>query len=401
MAHAFSKAPFYKNLKIRSTFDDFRLDNLGDLPLTSKSDLQGRESEFLCVDQQDVLEYVTTSGTLGNPVTFMLSKKDINRLAYNEYLSLSCATGVPSDIYQIMVTLDKRFMAGMAYYLGAQKLGAAVVRTGVESLAFQMDTIFRIKPTCLIAVPSFILKLIEFARREGLDLNKSTVRKIICIGEPVKSIDFGLNTLGQRISNAWNVKLFSTYASTEMATAFTECEAGRGGHLFPDLIIPEVIKPDGQPAKPGEPGELVVTPLGVEAMPLVRFQTGDVCRYHVEPCICGRNTIRLGPIEGRRKQMIKLKGTTLYPPAIFDVLNGVSGVSNYLVTIAKDEIQLDDVLVEYSTDNEADDIEEHLKDQFSSYIRVIPRIRRIPNADLLRKKKDPMSRKPIKLIDLR
>ena len=238
-------------------------------------------------------------------------------------------------------------------------------------------------------------------KKKGIDLRQSSVKKIVCIGEPIRRPNFDLNTLGTRIKGQWDVDLYSTYASTEMGTAFTECEAGRGGHQHPELIVTEILDPDGQPVKPGEAGELVVTPLGLEAMPLLRFKTGDVCRQHINQCSCGRITSRLGPIEGRRQQMIKLKGTSLYPPALFDVLNGIEAITQYVVTVDHDEWQLDQVHVEFSTKHEEEEVYRLLKEKFRSYIRVVPSMRCIGHEEITKKTIDPMSRKPIRLIDLR
>ncbi len=396
-------SPFYQDLFKKHDLDPNNL-SLGDIsriPFTSKNDIQENEHQFLCIPHQKVIEYVTTSGTLGSPVTFMLSEIDLQRLAENEYQALTCAGGTENDIYQIIVTLDKRFMAGMAYYLGVRKIGAGIVRTGVENLAFQLDTIMRIKPTVLIAVPSFLIKLINYATAEGVNLSHSTVQKVICIGEPIRRFDFALNTLGQRISNQWNVQLYSTYASTEMSTAFTECKEGQGGHQFSELIFTEIVDDAGQAVKPGQPGELVVTPFGVEAMPLIRFRTGDICRQYIEPCSCGRTSPRLGPVEGRRQQMIKYKGTSLYPPALFDVLNGVKEISQYLITLQSDDLDTDNVLVEYCSDAEKSMTKKKLKELFRSYIRVVPELRHISRETMTNKTLDTMSRKAITLLDLR
>ncbi|MEZ4981869.1 MAG: hypothetical protein R2769_09845 [Saprospiraceae bacterium] len=104
--------------------------------------------------------------------------------------------------------------------------------------------------------------------------------------------------------------MYSTYASTEMGTSFTECIEGNGGHHHPELLIVELLDDNNEPVHPGEIGEIVITTLGMEAMPLIRFKTGDLCRAYYEPCKCGRTTMRLGPILARKQQMIKLKRTT-------------------------------------------------------------------------------------------
>ncbi|MBY0424009.1 MAG: AMP-binding protein, partial [Cytophagales bacterium] len=332
-------SPFYQDLFQKNNIHIGKIQQLEDLqllPTTLKDDLQQRNFDFLCVDKTQIIDYVTTSGTLGEPVTFALTEKDLERLAHNEFLGLACADGTHEDIYQLTTTMDKRFMAGLAYFMGARKLGAGIVRVGPGIPELQWDTIFRIKPTTLVAVPSFILKLIEYAEKSGIDIRSSSIKKAVCIGEPLRNPDFSLNTLGKKIKEKWDIGLYSTYASTEMSTAFTECKHGIGGHLHPELIIVELLDDAGNPVKPGEAGEVTVTSLGVEAMPLLRFRTGDICQLFDEPCRCGRNTPRLGPVIGRKKHMIKYKGTTLFPPAINDTLNAIDGIDAYLVEVYTD-----------------------------------------------------------------
>jgi phenylacetate-CoA ligase len=257
----------------------------------------------------------------------------LQRLTINEYNSFKTADGSSTDTYQLMLTLDRQFMAGIAYYEGLRKLGAGIIRLGPGVPSLQWETIQRLKPTAIVAVPSFILKLIKFANDNHIDLNGSSVKKAVCIGENIRNTDFSYNILGKKITEAWDIQLFSTYASTEMQTAFTECEAGNGGHLQPDLVIVELLDENNQPVPAGEPGEVTITTLGVEGMPLLRYKTGDICMYFDEPCSCGRTSLRLSPIIGRKKQMIKFKGTTLYPPALFDLLNEMEEVLDFVVDV--------------------------------------------------------------------
>src|SRR5690606_3508412 len=116
---------------------------------------------------------------------------------------------------------------------------------------------------------------------------------------------FNLNVLGKKITEYWNIQLYSTYASTEMQTAFTECHAGKGGHQQPDLIILEILDESGNQLPEGVYGEVTITTLGIEAMPLLRYRTGDIACYYQEPCRCGRHSKRLSPVIGRKQQMIK------------------------------------------------------------------------------------------------
>ena len=207
------------------------IEDLVRIPFTEKKDLQLFNREFLCCPAEKVIDYVTTSGTLGDPVTFGCTEKDLQRLAYNEKKSFMCAGLHPGNIVQLMTTMDKRFMAGLAYFLGIRELGASIIRVGNGIPELQWDTIRRMKPDTIMCVPSFILRLIQYAEEHGIDYRNSSIRRIIGIGEGLREQDFSLNLLGRRIKEKWDVDLFATYSSTEMGSTFSECEYGCGGHV--------------------------------------------------------------------------------------------------------------------------------------------------------------------------
>ena len=400
-----ANSPYYKRMFAEKSIDITKITRLEDLqviPFTEKKDLQLYNDDFRCCPKEKIIDYITTSGTLGDPVTFGCTEKDLQRLAYNERKSFQCAGLAPGNIVQLMTTLDKRFMAGLAYFLGIRELGASVIRVGNGIPELQWDTIRRLQPDTLMCVPSFILKLLQYAEEHNIDYRGSSVRRIIGIGEGLREQDFSLNLLGRRIKEKWDVDLFATYSSTEMGATFSECEYGLGGHVHPELIIVEIIGEDNKPVADGEVGEIVVTTLGVEAMPLLRFRTGDMASKHVEQCRCGRNSYRLSPLVGRKNNMIKLKGTTLYPPAINDVLDNCGYVENYCVEVRTSDAGTDDVVVKISLRGEQDfDPVKELKDSFRSRIRVAPNIEVLSDDELRRIIFPPKSRKPVKFIDTR
>jgi phenylacetate-CoA ligase len=322
-------------------------------------------------------------------------------LAYNEAISFDCAGIKEGDIVQLMTTIDRRFMAGLAYFLGLRKMKVGVIRVGAGIPELQWDSIRKYKPTYLITVPSFLLKLIEYAEAHNIDYNNSGIKGAICIGESLRNQDFTLNTLSKKITDKWNIKLFSTYASTEMSTAFTECEHGNGGHHHPELIIVEVLDNNNQPVKNGESGELTFTTLGIEAMPLLRFKTGDVVQFHDQPCACGRNTLRVGPVVGRKQQMIKYKGTTLYPPAMNDVLNGFENIETHIIEISTNDLGTDEIVIKLAVKEQSEEFLHKIKDHFRAKLRVTPKIefssKELLNAVIF----NPMSRKPIHFFDKR
>ncbi len=377
------------------------LEDLARIPVTVKDELQKRTDDFLCVPKNRIVDFITTSGTMGEPVTFAMTDNDLDRLAYNEYISFSCANTTSNDIFQLMVTLDKRFMAGMAYFLGLRKLGAGVVRIGPGLQELQFESIRRFSPTGLVTVPSFIPKLIDYAEKNDIDYKNSSVKKAVCIGEAIRNPDFTLNTLGKRIADKWDIKLYSTYASTEMGTAFTECEAGKGGHHHPEMIIVEFLDENDQPVKDNEPGEVTITTLGVEGMPLLRFKTGDICFHHTEPCSCGRTTMRLGPVIGRKQQMIKFKGTTLYPPAIYDALNEIEWIENYIVEVSTNNLGTDELLVKIGCNKRYFNAEKIIKDHFRAKLRVAPEVAFFEPIEIYHWQMPAKNRKPLIFADNR
>lgn len=397
-------SPFYREWFTRHGLDTDSIRTIDDLrriPVVGKEDLQQRNWDFLCVDKSRIAEYTSTSGTLGKPVIIPLTEKDLERLTYNEFISFSCAGGTDEDIYQLMLTLDRQFMAGMAYYSGIRKIGAGVLRVGPGVPSMQWENISRIQPTTIVAVPSFILKLITFAEEHGIDINASSVKKAVCIGENIRNTDYTYNVLGKKITDKWNIQLFSTYASTEMQTAFTECRAGRGGHHHPELLIVELLDENDQPVPPGAPGEVTITTLGVEAMPLLRYKTGDICQYDTTPCSCGRQTLRLSPVIGRRKQMIKYKGTTLYPPALYDLLSDMEEVKEFIVEVFSNEIGTDEILLHLSPAEVTEDVDRRIKSYLQAKLRVIPQVKYCSMQEILKMQFPEGSRKPVKFLDNR
>jgi phenylacetate-CoA ligase len=397
-------SPYYRELFKSRGIDPeaiTKLEDLIHLPVTGKEELQQRNEDFLCVRREQIIEYTSTSGTLGTPVTVALTELDLQRLAYNEYSSFLCADGTDKDIYQLMLTLDRQFMAGMAYYSGIRKLGAGLIRVGPGVPSLQWEIISRLKPSAIVAVPSFIYKLIQYARDHRIDINTTSVKKAICIGENIRNTDFSFNVLGKKIAEAWQIHLYSTYASTEMQTAFTECGEGRGGHLQPELIIVELLDENDLPVTDGQPGEVTITTLGVEGMPLLRYKTGDICMAYHEPCSCGRNSMRLSPVIGRKKQMIKFKGTTLFAPALFDLLNGMEEIRDYVAEIYSNEIGTDEVLLYLLPVGGGEETDHKIRAYLQAKLRVSPHIKYLAAEEMQKLQFPDSVRKPVKFIDKR
>ena len=394
-------SPYYQRLFKERSIDIDTITSFNDLhklPVTSKEDLQRYNHDFIAVSEEDIIDLVTTSGTLGSPVNFALNDSDLDRLAENEYRSFKLAGVTKADKVQITTTLDRRFMAGLAYFLGLRKLGAGIIRTGSGLPQLQWESIDRFKPNFLVAVPSFLLKMIEYAIANNIDYRSSSVKKAICIGEPLQNDTFELNALGKKITELWDIELFSTYASTEMSTAFTECTRHEGHHVPLDLIYTEILDDHGKHVKPGEIGELVVTPLGTQTMPLLRFTTGDMLAFTAEACECGRNSPRLYSLTGRKQQKIKFKGTSLYPQHIIEVLNSYGKVPVFIIEAGKDAYQNDTVKIRVP---DTFQYIEELKDYLRAKLSVAPKVTTLKKEEISNLKYPKGSRKPRIFIDLR
>lgn len=393
---------YYKNIfnKHNLNISEIKTENdFEKIPFTTKEDLQVYNQSFLAIPKSKIAEIVTTSGTLGKPVTFYLSDNDISRLAINEYQSLTTAGVTPEDVVQITTTLDKMFMAGIAYYLGLRKIGASIIRVGPGNPALQWQNIISNNVTVLIAVPSFVLKLIEYAKLNNIGIQNTSLKKIICIGESIRTVDLKPNQLAKNILEHWDVQLYSTYASTEISTAFTECNFNVGGHIIEELVYIECVDSNGHKLPDGQIGELVATTIGVEGTPLLRYKTGDISFIINEKCDCGKITKRIGPILGRKQQMIKLKGTTIYPNSILEVVRAQNYIKDFIIEISQNNLGLDVVNIIIATTT-SENIQ-LLRAEFKAKLRVTPEIQ-IKDAHEITKLKNKVSfRKPVEIIDLR
>ncbi len=395
-------SPYYSRVLKQAGVDieSVGIEDLAALPFTDKSDFEKHNAELLAVPMSKVSDIVLSSGTTGKPTTVMYTEHDLVRLAYNEEVSFRRCGITAEDVVLLACTLDRCFVAGLAYFLGIRSIGAAAVRNGVSSFTSHLEIIQRLKPSVIVGVPSFLRKLGLFIKSEGINPADLSPHKMICIGEPLRDRQLALLKLGQDMESMWGACVFSTYASTETVSTFCECGAQQGGHLHPALALAEVVNDQGEVLPYGAAGELVVTPLSVEGMPLLRFKTGDISFMLNEPCACGRFSARLGPILGRKKQMIKYHGTTLYPQAIYTVLDNIPQVSEYYLSVSS-SFDLSDELKVFISLRDDSCSADKIMDKLQSYLRVRPEVIIFPDAEIKKQVCPDNSRKSIRFIDRR
>jgi phenylacetate-CoA ligase len=297
----------------------------------------------------------------------------------------------------VAVAMDRCFIAGMAYSLGLREAGCAVVRVGPSSPTLVLEMIDRVQATAIVAVPSFLRVIAEKARETGFDLPNCSVTKAICIGEPIRDPAFRLNNTGGAIETAWGARVYSTYGVTELANSLCECDAGAGGHLHEEQLHPEILDDAGRPITDGEPGEIVATTFGVEAMPLIRYRTGDCAALFRAPCVCGRVTPRIGPLLGRKNQKLKFKGASLFPSTLQAVLEQSEGVDSFVI-VARVHSELSDS-VEVLVHGSASASE--LREALQARSKIAPEIRHVSRAEIEALQMPPHARKRRTFVDLR
>jgi len=404
LAYAFSRSPFYRSLAEKLKLDLNAIGGRKDLvhlPFTSKADLTWRNEAFLAARQEDIVDVCLTSATTGPQATMLLqTASDLSRLAYNEAQAFEIAGLSAKDTLVLCVALDRCFMAGVAYFLGGTKIGARVVRSGSGNAAQHWEMIDRTAATVIVGVPSLLAKITDEAFAQGKNPKKLKIERFIAIGESIRNAELNTLPFAEKLEMVWGAPLLATYASTEMATAFCECAAGCGGHLRPDLAVVEIVDDRGRLLPSGSIGEVVVTPLGVAGMPLVRFRTGDMAYLIDKPCTCGRTTGRLSPVVGRKEQMLKYKGTSLFPNAILGALEGREGFWGGIIEAHEREDGGDRVVLLAWTDRDRLS-KEQIASILQAKIRVIPEIVFIDETNYRKRAFVPGKRKQITFYDLR
>ena len=371
--YCYENSPFYRRrldeVGVRpdqiSGKNDLRL-----IPLTTKFDLERYNREFLCVGEDEIVDLCQTSGTTDRPINMLQTAGDIDRFGYNEEISFQGAGITRQDKVMIACAMGRCFMAGLAYFEGVRRIGATALRVGSGNCGILAQAALDHRPSVIVCVPSQALSLAQAIEESGVAPASLGVRLLICIGEPIRTPQHEYSHLGASLKTIWACDIAGTYASTEMATSFTDCTSGCGGHFHPELIIVEVIDDDGNILPPGIPGEIVATPLQVTGMPLLRYCMGDIAACHSEPCSCGRNTFRLGAIIGRKQQKMKIRCTTIYPSTVYSVLQQIAEIDNYYLEVFDDHKLSERIRVVVGVANKGALSTQALAEKIRSHIRV-------------------------------
>lgn len=316
------------------------LDDLASLPTVAKPDYTASLEEsspwgsFLAAPMDEVRRVHFSSGTTSVPTPLCWTDSDLERWS-DLYARAAYSQGTrETDVFQCLFNYAW-FVGGLGFTAGYERIGATVIPAGAAETERQVDTIHRLGSTAVGGTPSFMLHMAETALRLGRPLADSKVRSVTVGGEPGGSVP----ATRARIEELWGAKCYDGYGSLEFQPIAWECAAQAGGHLPEDFLYAEVVDPETMKVVPdGTPGVLVLTHLDKQAMPFVRWWTGDIVVRDPSPCACGRTLARIpGGVRGRADDMLVVKGVNLFPAAVEDVVRRMPQLTDeYLIVVDGD-----------------------------------------------------------------
>ena len=380
----YENVPFYRNkfkeLKIKPT-DIKTLEDIRKLPLTTKDDLRNNSPfGMMATSLDNCIELHASSGTTGIPITVCYTPNDID--VWSEVMArcLSMSGLTKKDIFQNPIPYGT-FTGAFGFHYGAQKVGALVIPSGMGQSERQLKLMDYYDTTFISGVASYAMRLSQVAQEIDVDLKKLKVRNGLFGAEMFTP------GLKKRIMNAWDMDVHDIYGLTEMCGPgiSTDCDQHDGLHLWEDHFLIEVLDPITlEPVEPEEEGEIVLTTLTKEGMPLLRYRTRDIAKiYDQEVCDCGRTHVKHTTIKGRSDDMIIIRGTNIYPGQIESVLmkNQEVGGNWRMVLDTKNDVDM--LTVEVESKNqlsqvESADLEESLKNDIKSVIVFTPRVTVLP-----------------------
>ena len=335
--HCYEKVPFYRRKLDEAGVDPWRIRTLSDirhLPITTKEDIRDNYPDGLfAVPRREIVRIHASSGTTGKPTVVGYTKNDLEMWSSAVARLCAAAGATADDVAQICFGYGL-FTGALGLHYGLERLGAAVIPTSTGNSERQLMMMKDLGTTAVISTPSYCLYLAEKARELGYDVRRDFRLRLGLLGSEGCTPE-----MRDKIEAAWGLFATDNYGMSELIGPGVsgECEERAGLHIAEDLFFWEVLGPDGEPVEEGEPGELVVTPLCKEAMPLLRYRTKDLTRVTTEPCRCGRTMARMEKVMGRTDDMLKIRGVNVFPTQIESVILHMKEVGGHYQLIVRRE----------------------------------------------------------------
>ena len=351
--YVYQHAPFY-----RKRFDEAgvkpedikTLDDVRKLPFTYKQDLRDNyPTGMFCVPNTQLTRFHVSSGTTGKPTVVGYTKNDVHEWSKSLARALTSIGVGRGDILQVSYGYGL-FTGGLGLHYGAEEVGSTVLPTSTGNTEKQLELMQDLSSTVLACTPSYFLFMIEAARKEGISIKDDTNLRIGIFGAEPWSEE-----MRQRIEEATGIKAYDVFGTSELSgPLFTECVYQDGIHIWADQFLIEVLDPHtGEPVPDGEKGELVITTLAKEALPLIRYKIGDITIINKETCKCGRTHPRIMRVLGRADDMLIIRGINVFPGQIESVLLKIPEVGDHFMIIVDRINELDTMTVQIEMTDEA------------------------------------------------
>jgi phenylacetate-CoA ligase len=416
LRHTAKNSRYYKR-KFRDTrFDPSTvktLEHVRKIPTTDRSEVMtAQESrppfgELPCLGLDSLATVVATTGTTGRPLLVPLTEFDSTQYCSPDsetwmrtFYSIGAKRG---DLVQSAWNYNFWYFSGSCLSFSRGQCRPPFVVTGVGRTSYQLDVMKRLKPTIFFATQSYGLFMgQQYAKLPEKEARKIRVRAVVQGGEPGL---LSIEGFRKKMKDAWcshgrEVDFFESAGASEIGYFGQECIAHEGLHMPEDYLFVEVLDPSGEQVAPGERGELVLTHLQREAMPLVRYKIGDVTTYDNEKCSCGRTHIRLLGIVGRTDDMVKVKGIKFFPTQVESLIRTIPGCTGEcLITIDKDQGEALDsfeISVEHYKGADTEKISKEIVASIRALVGIVPGIRMVPEGELTRS-----PHKALRILDLR
>jgi len=380
LERAYNKVPHYKKKFDAANVKPGDLKSLADLarfPFTVKTDLRDNYPfGMFAVPQDQLLRLHASSGTTGKPTVVGYTKGDLNLWADLMARCLASMGARPGDIVQNAYGYGL-FTGGLGAHYGAERLGCTVVPMSGGGTERQVTLMQDFGATVLCATPSYALNIAEVADGMGIDIRKLPLHTGIFGAEP------WTDAMRRDIEGRLGIKAIDIYGLSEIMGPGVACECRmvqNGLHGWEDHFLFEVVDPDTMQPKPmGEAGELVITTLTKEALPMIRYRTRDITRLSDEPCACGRTHVRILRVTGRNDDMLIIRGVNVYPSQVEAVLVGFPGLAPHYQIVLTREGALDAMTVEvelapgFDGDRrrKADEVTHHIKSLIGVTCKVV------------------------------
>ena len=384
---------FYQKLFQENNIHPSQITSLKDicrLPLVTRADLRANfPYGFLCVSLEEVVRLHTSTGTTGKPKAIFFTQNDLEASAKLIARAMKITGACQRDVFQNMMSYGL-FTGGLIFHYGAEKLGLLVIPAGTGNTERQIELMRDFQTTIVHLTPSYALYLADVIEDLGLNPRDDLHLRLAYLGAEPHSEE-----TRARVEEIFGIKAYDSYGLSEMngpGVAF-ECPYQQGMHLWEDSFLMEIIDPDtGEPRREGEEGELILTSLNREAMPIIRYRTGDLTYIYPESCPCGRTHRRIARIKGRVDDMFILRGVNVFPSEVERILMGIPEVGrNYQIVLEREKSK-DKMRVRVEVEKRFFDgslehlraLEQRIKSKIKTEILVTPEIELIEPGSLPR-----------------